>query len=196
MKFWDSFRAIYFMVKQLNYLKICDTIAENGVVLPFLWVYAFGNGGYDMNNAAEIVTIVSSLTAAIFAVTTYLNGVKHDRRQATLDAYNLLQEQALDYLAKYSVDEIKEISKHYSTEEYKIVSSYIARIEHCCVGVNLRIYDKKTVYELAGGFLDEAIYKKIAPMIEKKNFGNNDFYKNTHKVICEMQVKRKGCGGK
>jgi len=145
-----------------------------------------------MEYLTDIITIVSSVTAAVFAVTTYLKDVKHDRLQSTLDAYNSLQEQSLDYLTNYTTDQIKEISKNYRTEEYKLLSTYIARIEHFCVGVNLKIYDRKTVYKLAGGFLDDVIYKKISPMIERKNYGSNDFYENTNKVIQEMSAYRKG----
>ena len=88
-----------------------------------------------MVNLSDLVTIISSVTAAGFALTTYFKGVKHDRRQATLDAFNLLQEQSLDQLNKYTVQEIQEISKNYRTDEYKALSTYIARIEHFCVGV-------------------------------------------------------------
>lgn len=108
----------------------------------------------------------------------------------------MLQEQALDYLIKYTVDEIKDISRNNKSDEYKTISKYVARIEHFCVGVNLKIYDYKTVFELAGGFLDEGIYKRITPLIEKKNFGDNDFYANTHKVINKMLTNKKGSDSK
>lgn len=138
---------------------------------------------------SDIITIISSVAAAIFAGGTYYKGLKHDKMQDTLDAYNQLQEQALDKLHVRSKEEILEISKKMRSAEYREISSYVARIEHFCVGVNMKIYDKKTVYQLAHGFLDGAIKEKIAPILERKKVNGENFYQNTDKVL-EWMKKR------
>ena len=86
---------------------------------------------------------------------------------------------------------IKEIAKNSRNERYKEISTYIARIEHFCVGVNLEIYDRKTIYNLAHGFLDGTILKRIEPIMNRKNFDGNEYYDNTKKVIAWMNEETK-----
>ena len=117
-----------------------------------------------------------------------------DQRQATLDAYNQLQEQALDHLNHYRPSQISEIAKDPRSKEYKTVSSYIARIEHFCVGVNQKIYDPETVYALARGYLDGSIKTRIEPIIIRKNaFDSDDYYENIHQVYDWMANRKKKC---
>ena len=135
----------------------------------------------------DLITIAFSVIAAVFSLITYRKSILHDRQQATLDAYNQLQEQALDHLNYYVPTQVAEISKDPRSDEYKKVSAYIARIEHFCVGVNQKIYDQKTVYELAHGYLDGGIKKRIEPIIERKNRFGHDYYANIHKVYAWME---------
>ena len=134
----------------------------------------------------DLITIAFSVIAAVFSLITYRKSVVHDRQQATLDAYNQLQEQALDHLNYYMPEMVNEIAKNPRSEEYKKISAYIARIEHFCVGVNQKIYDRKTVYELAHGYLDGTVKDRINPIIEKKNQYGTDFYENIHAVYAWM----------
>lgn len=149
-----------------------------------------------MDNVTFYISIISVLMAVfsfMFSLFTYQKSVVHDRKQATLDAYNMLQEQSLDKLSSYFPVEIAEIAKSRTSEEYKTISRYIARIEHFCVGVNQNIYDKEIVYELAHGFLDGAIKKRIEPVLNRKSFNNSteDFYINTKKVFEWMENENK-----
>lgn len=137
----------------------------------------------------DLITIGFSLVAAAFSWITYRKSIVHDRQQATLDAYNQLQEQALDHLNYYVPTQVAEIAKDPCSDEYKKVSAYIARIEHFCVGVNQKIYDEKTVYELAHGYLDGGIQKRIEPIIEQKNRFGHDYYSNIHKVYAWMEAE-------
>ena len=148
----------------------------------------------------DLITIAFSVIAAVFSLITYRKSIVHDRQQATLDAYNQLQEQALDHLNYYVPTRVAEIAKDPRSEEYKKISAYIARIEHFCVGVNQKIYDEKTVYELAHGYLDSSIKKRIEPVIEKKNKFGHDYYANIHQVYDWMENetekrKKKTSGG-
>lgn len=84
----------------------------------------------------EVLSLLFSLAAAAFSVFTYWSNIIHDRKQATLEAYNLLQEQALDQLYVYMPKQLKEIVKNRRSEEYKLLSSYVARVEHFAAGIN------------------------------------------------------------
>ena len=81
----------------------------------------------------SVFSIICSVFAFGFSVRTHRESVAHDRKQATLDAYNQLQEQVLDNLYSYKPSYIKEVAKDKYSEEYKIISTYIASIEHFCV---------------------------------------------------------------
>lgn len=135
----------------------------------------------------DLISIGFSVIAAVFSLITYRKSIVHDRQQATLEAYNQLQEQALDHLNYYVPTQVAEIAKDPRSDEYKKISAYIARIEHFCVGVDQKIYDQKTVYELAHGYLDGGIKKRIEPIIERKNRFGHDYYANIHKVYAWME---------
>lgn len=144
-----------------------------------------------MELATIITAIVSALLAVasfIFSLYTYKKALIHDCKQATLDAYNKLQEQAFDRLNLIKPEEIRSIANHPQSNEYKEISGYIARIEHFCVGVNTDIYDKETVYKLANGYLDSYfILSRIEPIIEKKNHEQKDYYENIHILLSWMK---------
>ena len=135
-----------------------------------------------METVLSIIAIILSVISGGFAFYTFVWTAQRDRKQSTLDAYNQLQEQALDHLNYYRPAEIVDIAKDPRSQEYKEVSGYIARIEHFCVGVTQKIYDRKTVYELAHGYFDGAVRDRVEPIIEKKNQSGNDYYGNIHSV--------------
>ena len=142
-----------------------------------------------METILSIIAIVISVISGVFALYTFFWTAARDRQRATLDAYNQLQEQALDHLNLYRPSNIKEIVKDRRSEDYKKLSAYVARIEHFCVGVNQKIYDQKTVYELAHGYFDGGLKVRIEPIIERKNQFDHDYYANIHKVYAWMEAE-------
>lgn len=75
--------------------------------------------------------------------------------------------------------------------EYKVLSGYLARIEHFCVGLNEKVYDKNVFYKLAHGYFDGYIlYRRIEPILmSKKNA--EQYYSNTYSVLEWMKKKSK-----
>ena len=140
-----------------------------------------------METILSIIAIVLSVISGGFAFYTFIWTASRDRKQATLDAYNQLQEQALDHLNYYRPAEIADIAEDPRSQAYKEVSGYIARIEHFCVGVTQKIYDRKAVYELAHGYFDGAVRDRIEPIIERKNQSGIDYYGNIHSVYGWME---------
>jgi hypothetical protein len=140
----------------------------------------------------DVISLVFSLCAAGFSVFTYWSNIVHDRKQATLEAYNQLQEQALDKLYVYMPKHLKEIVRNRRTEEYKLLSSYVARVEHFAVGVNKKIYDLDTVYELSHGFLDGGIRTRIEILIGRKDEDfDEEFYQNVKLLYKKMDNRTK-----
>ena len=144
-----------------------------------------------MEDYMSVAALVISLFSAFFSLYTFVWTKKRDRKQATLEAYNRLQEQVLDHLNLYMPKQVKEIAENPRSEDYKQISAYIARIEHFCVGVNQKIYDRCVVYELAQGYLDGTIKNRIQPIIEKKNRSGHDYYANIHCFYEWMEMMRK-----
>ena len=132
------------------------------------------------------------MASGIFTFYTFRWTAARDRRQATLEAYNRLQAEVFDRLNTYPPAAIREMCQHTRSEEYKTVSGYLARIEHFCVGINQKIYDRETFYALAHGYFDAQIRDRIQPMIDKKNVRNNrakQYYNDTLQVLAWMDGK-------
>lgn len=113
----------------------------------------------------------------------------HDRKSATLEAYNRLQAEVFDPLNSYTPMEISDICEDTKSVEYKVLSGYLARIEHFCIGVNEKIYDKGVFYKMAHGYFDgHILYQRIEPILmSKKNA--EQYYSNTYSVLEQMNKK-------
>lgn len=147
-------------------------------------------------NYISTIANLATLMALGFAIYTYKKDKEHDRKRETLEAYNRLQNEVFDEIIKYKKKDICDIAKHYRqrNDEYRKLSTYMAKIEHFCVGVESNIYDVKIVYELGHGFFDERIREEISPLLERKrSFAEHDPYENTKKVFEKMDriAKRK-----
>lgn len=142
---------------------------------------------------ASSASIVIAFASVIFSLVTYRKTVTHDRKQATLDTYNRLQNEVLDNLNAYTPSEIADIAEEPRSAEYKKLSGYIARIEHFCVGINEKIYDDDTFYALAHGYFDgHQLKKRIEPLLKSKNRSNNTkqlYYQNIIAVLEWMKTK-------
>ena len=139
-----------------------------------------------------IIAGISALVAfssIVCSVITYRITVLHDRKQATLESYNRLQTEVFDFLNMYTTTEIDEICKNTKSENYKVLSGYIARIEHFCVGVNEKIYDRNVFYKLAHGYFDGPILqRRVMPILDSKKKAN-EYYANTYELLDWMNKK-------
>jgi len=146
-----------------------------------------------MEIALSVIALVISVMSGIFALVSFLWTAARDRKQATLESYNRLQAEVFDPINTYSPEEIEEICEDTKSMEYKILSGYLARIEHFCVGVNNKIYDDKVFYSLAHGYFDgHQLRKRIDPLLDAKNtsnFSKELFYVNLYSVWDWMEKK-------
>ena len=69
---------------------------------------------------------IATCAAAFIAIATFRKAKKdsqkaleREKKQATLEAFNLLQEQALDQLNQYTAKSLEEIAADNKSEEYK-----------------------------------------------------------------------------
>ena len=140
-----------------------------------------------MEIAISIISLFFAAISFLHSFFVYSQTVKHDKKQATLDAFNILQEQVLDKINLYSNSKIKEIAEDARSKEYKELTILMARIEHFSVGVNTEIYDLKIVKRLAGKHFC-MLYDKLLPMIEKKRKINktDKHYDEFEKLVEEL----------
>lgn len=131
-----------------------------------------------------------SLISGIYAVIVHIRELSRERKQATLDAFNELQAQVLDELAKYSPNAIRMIAedrrKKDTKPKYNHLKTLIARIEHFAIGIEEKIYDFKTADKLAAEHLIY-LYNKVSPIIQAARESAKG--KNTY-IHFEMLINR------
>jgi hypothetical protein len=148
-----------------------------------------------INTILSILSAIASIGAVIVAWKQLSKGnkdrleeIERTKRQATLDAYNRLQEQALDQLNLWTPTQCREMSK--DSIDYKRIGSCLARVEHFCVGLNQDIYDYDTFYELAHGYFDKGgtLYNRlVAAMQPRLSRAGEDYFANIHKAWDRME---------
>ena len=130
----------------------------------------------------SLAAMIISLISVIVSVAIYLLGIQRDKKQDTLDSFNLLQEQVFDKLNLITYSEITNICKKVdngsiddeTNSKYYELLGYLARLEHFSLGVNTGIYDAKTAERAGTAFLVSK-RKKLLPVIElQEKRGNHN----------------------
>ena len=151
-----------------------------------------------MELTISIIAVLVSGATFLFTVMVTYRGEQREKKQATLDALNILQEQVFDNLNTYTFAEVRNVATQWQLsiqaknkfindkqgtadefwnthheydsviEEYRKLSGYLARIEHFALGVNTGIYDAK-VTERAATTYFVMLYKKMGPILAVKN---------------------------
>lgn len=86
----------------------------------------------------SLAAMIISLISVIVSVAIYLLGIQRDKKQDTLDSFNLLQEQVFDKLNLITYSEITNICKKVdngsiddeTNSKYYELLGYLARLEH------------------------------------------------------------------
>ena len=116
----------------------------------------------------------------------------HEKKQATLEAYAILQKEVFDEMfLHYNEKDIEDIAKHYikRKSDYMKLGIYTAKIEHFAVGVIQEIYDENIVYELAHGYFDITVKNAIMPIINRKRKLSKigDPFENTEELYLRLK---------
>lgn len=139
------------------------------------------------------------MIALIVSIVTQIILKKEKVKQATIEQFNIIQNQVLDDLstitdnenAKIIVEELelnednKECKKAY--DDYQVL---IARLEHFAVGVSEGVYDFDIVDELAGIHLIYLL-PKIQPIIDKANEnakGSEIYYGHLVDLVNKLKI--------
>lgn len=121
-------------------------------------------------------------------------GLIRTKKQATIDAYEILQKESFDRINAFLPSEIKTICENKQSSEYKELSGYLAGIERFCVGLNEDIYDYDTFYKIAHGYFDGEkgmLRNRLLPLLESKlECADEDYFENIHEVWKKMNERK------
>jgi len=123
-----------------------------------------------MDDIYRILQIVISAIALLVSLYSVLSNKNRSRKQATLDAFGILQREVLDKIKtvkKKDTKELGDVGEEINPELWKELTLYLVRIERFSVGVNTRVYDLGVLNRLAGSYLID-IYYIVKPVINKK----------------------------
>ena len=135
----------------------------------------------------------------VLSIVTYITTVFHEKRKATIDAFNLLQNEVLDKFASINRENAKTIIENLDCveckEAYDGYRVLIARLEHFSIGVKKRIYDYRIVDALVGVHFI-CLYMKVKPIIDKANSYNKNGNDTQHycyfvELVEKLDRKRK-----
>lgn len=120
----------------------------------------------------ELASIIIAIASVIVSAVTYITTVMYERRKATIEAFNVLQNEVLDKFVCVKKENanmiIENLDDSRCKEAYDDYRALIARLEQFAVGVNKKIYAYKVVDMIAGRHFI-CLYKKIKPIIDKAN---------------------------
>lgn len=142
----------------------------------------------------ELASIVIAVISAAFSIVTYVKTFLYEKRKATIESFNNLQNEVLDKFAGIEKQNAKVILENLNDEQCKeAYDGYrvlIARLEHFAVGVNKKIYDFKVVDKIAGEHLVH-LFIKIKPIIDRanKNEPREKHYCNFIELVEKLNLK-------
>lgn len=123
----------------------------------------------ETSDGLALAAILISIISGIYSYYVHRTECEREKKQATLDAFNILQEQVLDELNNTTPSEFKKIAHGKRKAEYKPAYDHyralLARIEHFAIGVSDEIYDFSTTDKLAAEHLI-FLFQKVRPVIE------------------------------
>lgn len=145
---------------------------------------------------------MAGAVAAVVALITLIVNFRNRKRdalrikkQATLEAVAMLQNEVFDEMQLYSEKDVRLASEDPQCEGYKHFSTMLARCDHFAIGVDMDIYDRDTAMRLCGDYL-WPMYKKFIPLVEQKRIMSNggELYTTFQNVAAEFK-NRTTCKG-
>ncbi|MCL2169568.1 MAG: DUF4760 domain-containing protein [Defluviitaleaceae bacterium] len=142
-----------------------------------------------MDYILDIFPIVISVIALFVSVHNLFSSKIRERKQATLDAFDILQREVLDGIRnvkKKDTIKLGRMGKESNPELWRELTLYLVRLERFSVGVNTRVYDLRVLNRLVGSYLID-VYYIIEPVIIKKREMSANIKKPNKKTYDEFE---------
>ena len=140
----------------------------------------------------EVASFIIAIISAALSVIIYIHTVIYDRRKATIEAINLLQNEVLDKFVSITKENAKVIVENLDDvkckEAYNDYRALIARLEHFAVGVKKHVYSYNVVKALLGNHFIH-LYSKVALIINEANKSEKStkHYCNFEKLVKKIK---------
>lgn len=152
-------------------------------------------GGFILDGLAIII----SFGALALSILQYTFERKRACREATISAFSELQHDVLDSEEFNGIDIEKLVAaqKDDPSEEdmlkWEKMNGYLARIEQFAVGINLKIFDLKTLDRMAGSHIIK-IYRRVEPIIchKREKSKTTKRYEEFEKMVDSLKPYNKG----
>lgn len=132
----------------------------------------------------NICALVISILAFALSVFQFVRDSSRQKKEATLIAYNELQDDVFSYISEYSYP-MPEIKR--GGEEWHKLTVCLAKLERFSVGVNTGVYSMKILNSIGGAYFIRE-FEKMEPIIKVKR--KNNIIPCGHYDQFEKTVKR------
>ncbi len=138
----------------------------------------------------EVCALVISILAFFLSLFQFFRDSSRQKKEATLNAYNELQDDVFSNLTKYDLP-MPEIE--YLGDEWNEMTVYLAKLERFSVGINTGIYSLRIFNHLGGSYFIRQ-FEKLKPIIDRKrneNVTNGGHYDEFEKAVLKLKKYRK-----
>lgn len=122
-------------------------------------------------DTADIIAIIISVIALLFSLYQFVFESSRKKKEDTLIAYNELQDDVFTKLNKLyktlGLDDTGRVDIDETNDKWDDITSYLAKIERFCVGINSGIYSMDVLNRVGGGYFINT-YNRLSTVIEKK----------------------------
>ena len=140
-----------------------------------------------METVLSIIALVFSVISGLFTGFAFFFTWNRDKKQATFDAFNRLQDEVFDKINRLSKTQVKEIAGNPTNAEFTEYTKYLVRIEQFCIGVQSGIYAVSVTKKIASKYLAD-VFEKSRPIIEHKRkiYPNESQYEAFEKIVRKL----------
>lgn len=134
----------------------------------------------------EIAALIISILALTLSLIQFIRDTSRQKKEATLNAYNILQDDAFSYLISLPREKLNPPPQYHS-QEYDKITYCLAKIEMFSTGINTGVYSIWVLNRLGGAFFIHQ-FDRLTAIIEKKR--EEDRSKGKHYDEFEKTVKK------
>lgn len=141
----------------------------------------------------DICALVISILAFVLSLCQYFRDSSRERKEATLNAYNELQDDVFSHLNKYGMP-LPEFE--YLGDDWQKMTVYLAKLERFSVGINTGIYSLNVLNRLGGEYFIRE-FEKLKPIIDRKRkekIVDGKHYDEFEKTVLKLKKLRKRQG--
>ena len=145
----------------------------------------------------DIAALIISILAFLLSFIQFVRDASRGKKEATLNAFYVLQNEAFDPLNALLSDECIDVSAiTRDSDEWRMVTTALAKIEQFSVGINTNIYSIEILNRVAGAYFIR-LYETLEPIIEKKrsqNISKGKHYDEFQQMIYRLKRMREQKG--